>query len=158
MHSITFSGIDPSELREVLATGHDCNGVAIEPFVDTDGGWPLRCCLTDSMPGDELAIIAWSPYAWNGPCRETGPIVVHTGTCEGTWQQPSLPAELDVRTMTLRPYAADHSILYDLVSVVPDGGSLTALTAELLQHEQVAEVYGRNIRGGCFAFVARRDV
>ncbi len=64
--------------------------------------------------------------------------------------------EFDRRTMTLRPYAADHRILYDLVAVIPEGGSLTALSAALLERREVAEVYGRNIRGGCFAFVARR--
>ncbi|MEQ1700198.1 MAG: DUF1203 domain-containing protein [Ilumatobacteraceae bacterium] len=156
MTDITFSGIDPSHLREVLATGQDCNGVTIQPFIDEEGGWPMRCCLADSLPGEEVAIIAWSPYAWNGPYRETGPIVVHTGGCPGTWQQPTLPDEFDRRRMTLRPYDADHRILYDLVSAVPEGGSLTALSAALLERPEVAEVYGRNISGGCFAFVARR--
>lgn len=156
MNDLIFSGIDPTELSEVLAAGEDCNGVAIQPFIDEEGGWPMRCCLADSQPGEEVAIIAWSPYAWNGPYRETGPIVVHTAGCAGTWQQPSLPGEFDRRRMTLRPYDADHRILYDLVVAVPEGGSLTALTANLLERPEVAEVYGRNISGGCFAFVARQ--
>lgn len=156
MTDMIISGIDPTELRDVLAAGHDCNGVVIQPFVDAEGSWPMRCCLADSQPGDEVAIIAWSPYDWNGPYRETGPIVVHTAGCAGTWQLPALPDEFDQRTMTLRPYDTDHRILYDLVSAVPAGGSLTALAGALLEHPEVAEVYGRNIRGGCFAFVARR--
>lgn len=156
MNDLTFSGIDPTQLRRVLAAGIDCGGNPIEPFVDADGGWPMRCCLADSLPGDEIAIIGWSPYAWSGPYRETGPIVVHTAGCAGTWQLPALPEDFDRRTMTLRPYGHDHRILYDLVAAIPEGGSLTTLTAALLDRPEVAEVYGRNIRGGCFAFVARR--
>lgn len=156
MNDLLFSGINPAQLRDVLAAGIDCDGNPIEPFVDAEGGWPMRCCLADSQAGDEVAIIAWSPYDWQGPYRETGPIVVHTAGCPGTWQQPTLPAEFDRRRMTLRPYDADHRILYDLVVAVPEGGSLTALSMALLERPEVAEVYGRNISGGCFAFVARR--
>lgn len=157
MTTITFEGVEPQQLRDVLAAGVDCAGNPIEPFVDAEGGWPLRCCLTDSAPGDEVAIIAWSPFRWHGPYRETGPIVVHTRGCAGSWQRPALPADFDQRRMTLRPYGREHTILYDLVTPVAAGNGLNEAVAALLQHPDVAEVYGRNVQGGCFAFVARRE-
>ena len=58
--------------------------------------------------------------------------------------------------MTLRPYGAEHSILYELVSPISAGSGLNAAVGALLERPEVAEVYGRNVRGGCFAFVARR--
>ncbi|MGB8862053.1 MAG: DUF1203 domain-containing protein [Ilumatobacteraceae bacterium] len=156
MTNITFHGIDPAQLRDVLAGGIDQGGNPIEPFIDEEGGWPMRCCLSDSLPGEEIAIIAWSPFEWDGPYRETGPIVVHTKGCAASWRLPALPDEFDQRPMTLRPYGEEHRILYELVTSVERDAGLNAAVGALLEHPEVAEVYGRNVRGGCFAFVARR--
>ena len=101
--SINYSGIDPDDLRNVLADGVDHGGNAIEPFVDHEGGWPLRCCLNDSDPGDRVAIIAWSPFDWDGPYREVGPVVVHVDGCDGTAETETLPTALDESPMVLRP-------------------------------------------------------
>lgn len=156
MEQIIFEGVDPAELARVLAAGVDHAGNTIETVVDDEGGWPLRCCLADSVLGDEIAFIAFSPFDWNGPFRETGPIVVHARGCAATWRTALLPDELDQRSMTLRPYDREHRIVYDLVEPVPAGAGLKGRVCSLLQQPDVAEVYGRNTRGGCFAFVARR--
>src|SRR5688572_24412929 len=100
---VVFQGIDIAELERVLAAGVDHGGHPVQPFVDTEGGWPLRCCLADSAPGDEVAIIAWTQSDVLGPYRETGPIVVHTNGCTGAPPLPELPAGLDGRPMMLRP-------------------------------------------------------
>ena len=100
----TFTGIDTSELDRVLTIGTDHGGNAIEPFVDADGGWPLRCCLDDSRPGDRIAIIAWSAMPWSGPYAEVGPVVVHTDGCSRGVAGGRLPAEFDTRAMVLRPF------------------------------------------------------
>ncbi len=152
----TFLGIDPTRLRSALETGVDDGGNPIEPFVDRAGGWPLRCCLTDSRPGDRIAIIAWSPMPWTGAYAETGPIVVHTDGCDGGGPQPHLPTELDGRAMVLRPYGPDRRIAYHRVRHAPAGGSLTELVDELLAHDDVDFVHGRNVTGGCYAFTATR--
>jgi len=150
-----FSGIDTDELDRVLASGLDHGGNAIDVFDDPDGGWPLRCCLTDSRAGARIAIIAWSPFDWTGPYRETGPVVVHADGCSGT-ATISLPKDLDSRPMVLRPYGHDRRIAYDLVRHVPEGESLTFHISELLTHERVDMVHGRNVTGGCYSFTARR--
>jgi hypothetical protein len=155
--SVMFHGIDSVKLEAVLATGVDEDGNPIVPFADEDGGWPLRCCLQESAAGDRLAIIAWSPFDWTGPYRETGPVVVHVEACPGTPDVLSrLPAELDARPMVLRPYSHDHRILYELVTHLPVGGGVGAHAARLLRNPDVAEVHGRNWTGGCYAFTARR--
>ncbi len=156
MEQIIFEGVDPAELARVLAAGVDHAGNTIETVTDHDGGWQLRCCLADSVPGDEIAFIAFSPFEWNGPFRETGPIVVHARGCAATWQTERLPEDFDQRPMTLRPYNREHRILYDLVEPVPAAVGLDGRVRTLLQQPDVAEVYGRNPQGGCFAFVARR--
>jgi hypothetical protein len=153
-----FHGADQTELSAVLAAGVDHGGNRIEPFADPDGGWPLRCCFNDSMPGDLLAIIAWSPFTWDGPYRETGPIAVHADRCPAPGAAlTELPPVLDRRPMVLRPYSHDHRILYRLVSHVPEDRGVTAIVARLLDDPDVAEVHGRNRTGGCWAFTARRS-
>jgi hypothetical protein len=150
--SVMFRGIDVSELRVVIESGVDHGGNPVEPFEDVDGGWPLRCCLADSLRGDRIAIIAWRHDEVIGPYRETGPIVVHADSCAGAGIVERLPGALDLRQMYLRPYDLDHRIVYASVRLVPDGESNTVAAAALLEIPEVAFVHGRNVRGGCFAF------
>jgi hypothetical protein len=155
--SVTFHGIDRARLERVLAAAVDDGGNPIEPFVDDEGGWPLRCCLQESMPGDRLAIIAWSPFDWSGPYRETGPVVVHVEACPAApGVLTRLPDALDARPMVLRPYSHDHRIIYELVAHLPTGGGVGSAAERLLEDPAVAEVHGRNWTGGCYAFTARR--
>ena len=121
MANVAISGVDRDELANALREGRDHGGNPIEPFVDSEGGWPLRCCLEDSQPGDEIAIIAWSPFSWKGAYAETGPVVVHTGGCAAPKQRDELPPALDARGMTLRPYGIDHRIAYGQVRHVSAG-------------------------------------
>lgn len=156
MSDITITGINNAELADVLARGTDHGGNPIEPFVTDDDGWTLRCCLQNAAAGDEIAIIAWSPFPWKGPYAEVGPIVVHTRSCEGQPLLDRLPPELDVRPMTLRPYNRAHHIAYDRVHHLPAGGSVTAHIKALLEDQTIEMVHGRNTTGGCFAFQAQR--
>lgn len=151
-----FSGIDLAELNRVLSVGIDHGDNPVEPYLDTVGGWPLRCCLSYSEPEAQIALLAWSPFAWKGVYAETGPIFVHATPCAGPETVSALPAKLDAHPMVLRPYTHDHRIAYHRVQQVPAGESLAAHTAELLKHDDVEFVHGRNVTGGCYSFEARR--
>lgn len=155
-HRVVFGSIDRDELDRVLAARVDHGGNDVEPFTDADGGWPLRCCLTDSEPGDRLALIAWSPFPWSGPYREVGPIVVHHDGCARLPPLDALPSELDRRAMVLRPYTNQRRIAYDRVRHVPAGGSLTEHVRAILDGDEIEFVHGRNVVGGCYSFVAAR--
>ncbi len=155
--SINYSGIDPDDLRNALSVGVDHGGHAIEPFVDHEGGWPLRCCLNDSAPGERVAIIAWSPFEWDGPYREVGPVVVHVDGCDGPPETETLPPALDQSPMVLRPYSYDRRIAYEHVRHVDQGESLTDHVRQLLAVGNIEFVHGRNVTGGCYSFTARRD-
>lgn len=82
-------------LAAILDAGTDHGGNPVARFEDQSGGWPLRCCLTDSVRGDQLAIIALSPFPWDSAHRETGPVVLHTETCGGASR--SFPAQFETR-------------------------------------------------------------
>ena len=153
--TLHVTGIDIEELALALAGGHDHAGNPIEPFVDDDGGWPLRCCLGNSEPGDQIAIIAWSPFPWKGAYAETGPVVVHTSGCPGS-PDSVLSDEFDARAMVLRPYGYNQRIAYHQVRHIEAGASLSAELEALLGEADVDFVHGRNVTGGCYAFTATR--
>lgn len=83
-------GLDPQLLSELRSSRVDHGNNAVEAFTDDRGGWPLRRCLRDSRAGDSIAIAAWNPFPWRGPFAETGPIVVHVGTCD-SYDQTNVP-------------------------------------------------------------------
>lgn len=149
------TGADPAQLATLWSTGVDHAGDAVEPFVDAEGGWPLRCCLADSRPGDELAIVAWSPFPWSGPFAERGPIVVHAAPCAGPAGR-GVPQQFLGRPQVVRPYAADRRIAYDHVRLLEPGGGLPAAIAGALADPAIDFVHARNVLAGCWSFTARR--
>lgn len=153
------SGLDPETLAELLATGVDHSGTPVEPFEDTEGGWPLRCCLTDSQPGDQLAIVAFSLFPWQGAYRETGPVVVHVAGCPGA-PEGSLPQQFEQRRQVLRAYGdaagRAHTQIYDLHCIVGPGAGLGDAIATILDDDRVEFVQARNVLPGCYSFTARR--
>lgn len=151
---IEVTGADPSALDAMRSSGLDHGGNPVEPFVDREGGWPLRCCLRDSRPGDGLAIVAWSPFPWRGPFAEVGPVVVHARACDGP-AGGGVPTQFLTRQQVVRPYGLDRRIAYDHVRVVEPDGSLPAVIAEVLAAEGVDFVHARNVAAGCYSFTAR---
>jgi Protein of unknown function (DUF1203) len=148
--------LDPSRLAAMRAEGVDHGGNPIEPFVDAEGGWPLRCCLRDSHVGERLAIVAWQPFTWAGAFAETGPVVVHVDACEG-YEPGPVPPEFEARRQVVRPYTHEHRIAYDLARIVDEHESLADALADVFRHDEVESVLVRNVVAGCFSFRVVRD-
>jgi hypothetical protein len=144
-----------SQLADLRHLGRDHGGNPVEIFVDGEGGWPLRCCLQDSMVGERLAIVAWSPFPWSGPYAEIGPVVIHASDCGGR-TSTSLPVQFLSRPQLLRPYGYDRRIGYDDVVIVDGDDSLPDVLVDLLARGHVDFVLARNVRAGCYSFTAVR--
>jgi hypothetical protein len=153
--TIEIHGADPEQLRQLRSTGVDHNGDPVETFTDHEGGWPLRCCLTDSVRGDELAIVGWSPFTWGGPFAETGPIVIHADTCHGA-DASDVPAQFLTRRQIIRPYGHDRRIAYDRVVIAEADGSLPSVLDDLLGNDDIDFIHVRNVLAGCYSFTAQR--
>lgn len=153
-----YRGIDPAYRAAMLRRGTDDGGNPIEPFVDTEGDWPLRCCLRTSRAGEKLAIVALRPFAWDGPYAETGPVVIHAGGCEGS--DGSFPERFERKDQILRAYGRDegreHTQVYGLGRLVPAGTGLRTAIEQALRDPRVDEVHVRNVVSGCYSFAARR--
>jgi hypothetical protein len=153
---VEIDGADLAELTVARSSGIDHGGNPVEPFVDAEGGWPLRCCLTDSEPGEQLAIVAWCPFPWSGAYAEVGPIVVHAVACAGPITS-GLPGQFLSRPQIVRPYGHDRRIAYDHAALVEPDGSLPTVLRGLLSRDEVDFVIVRNVKAGCYSFTARRS-
>ncbi|MBC6463021.1 DUF1203 domain-containing protein, partial [Actinomadura sp. HBU206391] len=77
--------IPAEELARVRSAGSSAGPV--ERIV-SEGGDPLRCCLRDSEPGEELILFGYEPPIPSSPYREIGAVLAHARPCGG-------PAALD---------------------------------------------------------------
>ncbi len=73
-HHTTFEGLDYDEYLAALASGVDAAGNAIEPYVDSKGGWPQ--------------------FRWNGAYRETGPVAASLPEAASPSSPDAPPPEL----------------------------------------------------------------
>lgn len=154
---LRVAGADPTQLAELRASGVDHGGNAVEPFIDHEGDWPLRCCLQDSVRGERLAIIAWSPFPWRGPFAEVGPIAVHADACPGPCGH-GVPAQFLTRRQIVRPYGHDHRMAYEDIVIVEADGTLPDVLRDVLRdvlaRPGIELAIVRNLKAGCFSFTA----
>ncbi len=91
---------------------------------DLDGA-PLRCCLRDSRPGEEVALVSATPPGPQGAYVESGPVFVHARDCGG-------------------PRGEGYP------EVVEPGTGQEAAAARLLADPVVAFLHTRNVVHGCY--------
>ncbi|MGY4721468.1 DUF1203 domain-containing protein [Naumannella huperziae] len=155
---LAVTGVDPTTLAELLARGIDHAGAPVEPFADPDGGWPLRCCLADSQPGEEIAIIAFRPFPWVSAYAETGPVVVHADGCPGA--DGTFPDSFEGRDQVVQAFGDDagrrHVQVYDRHRLVRAGEGLRTTIEEIIADPRVEFVQARNVLSRCYSFTARR--
>jgi hypothetical protein len=145
-----------SALHEIDDSGH-----APDLLVDDEGGHPLRCCLRQSRPGEQIALVSYAPLRrWAqgnhvdvGAYDEVGPIFIHAEPCAGPVDD-GYPAELRGSPRMLRAYSERGRILRGVL--VEANGPFEEALEELLSDSQVAMVHARALEFGCFTFEVRR--
>lgn len=146
-------------MAELLARGIDHAGAPVAPFIDDEGGWPLRCCLTSSTVGENIAIIGFSPFPWTSAYRETGPLVVHAQECAGA--DGSFPIDFEQRDQVVRAFGRDSSRtrtqVYDLNALVRAGEGLQDTIERVLSHDRVEFIQVNNVLAQCHSFTAARS-
>ncbi|MFJ9759216.1 DUF1203 domain-containing protein [Streptomyces sp. NPDC101149] len=154
MTTYTARPIDPTTLKE-LRTADDA-GRPMSPFVDEEGGAPLRCCLRRSTPGERIALVSYAPLRrWAaetgvdpGAYDEQGPVFLHADPCAG----PDLDGyPFTGAHRTVRRYGRDGRILGGRLV---EGGVGTAIE-EAFADPHVALVHVRAVEYGCFLYEVR---
>ncbi|MGE3346529.1 MAG: DUF1203 domain-containing protein [Ramlibacter sp.] len=145
---LAVQGIPSEAARQLQAGGIDANGQP--PLRRTAEGLanPCRHCLQLIAQGDEKLVLSYRPFVAAQPYAETGPVFLHTHSCERyvSDQLPDWFAYLE--PAIIRGYGHDDWIRYETGAVVP-GKNLTAECRKILAHPEVAYVHIRS-RFNCF--------
>lgn len=148
LHTIPDEMLDP-----VRAGGADASG---EPAVHlaAEGGEPLRCCLRDARPGEDLILFGYAPPLPASPYREIGAVIAHAGRCAGPDRLDSYPPDWRDRPQVLRAYD-DRGWIHDATRL-HDGHDPEAVIAEMFAQPGVARIHSRNVAWGCYMFTITR--
>jgi Protein of unknown function (DUF1203) len=128
--------IPPDELHRIRAAGMDEAGNQLIPQADTEGGSPLRCCLRETRPGEEVLLIAYTPPGTRGAYTERGPVFIHTDPCEGYLSPDLYPAGLSHRQQVVRAY--DHEGRIAAGVLAGNGDQAVAVIHEMFGRPDVA--------------------
>ena len=147
--------IDPASLAAIRHAGQDEHG---NPFdIHAAHGWePLRCCLTVAAPGEGVALISYAPLDRHSPWREVGPVFVHGAACAGYQPEAGLPPQLRTGPRVLRTYDDNDALVYEHITVVPDGEDIGPAIDRLLAIPDVATVHVRALAAQCFTYAVTR--
>jgi hypothetical protein len=151
--TLVFEPIPAAELDRIRAAGYDEAGNRLAAQVDAAGGSPLRCCLRETLPGEHVLLIAYTPPGTAGPYAERGPVFIHASRCGGYSTPEQYPPELSHRQQVVRAYDHDGRIADG--TLVDDGHQAQAVTRELLSQPHIALVHVRNVGYGCYNFSVR---
>ncbi len=151
---LVFEPIPPGRLQEIRAAGVDEAGNRLTVQTDGESGLPLRCCLRESVPGERVLLIAYTPPGTRGAYAERGPVFVHAESCSGYLTPDRYPPALSHRQQVVRAYDRDGRIADGVL--VADGERAMAVIRESLTRPDVELVHLRNVGYGCYNFAVRR--
>ena len=144
----------PAEvLDRVRATGIDTSGNPVARIV-ADGGNPLRCCLRDAEPGEEMILFGYEPPLPASPYREIGAVLAHAEPCAGPGDPTRYPSDWLGRPQVLRAYD-ERGWIHDATRR-HDGSDPEAVIAAMLAEPGVVQIHSRNIDYGCYMFTVTR--
>jgi hypothetical protein len=151
--AVTIRAIPATVLDNVRATGVDAAGNRVEHIV-AGGGEPLRCCLRDAEPDEQLILFGYEPPLPASPYREVGAVFAHARPCAGPTSTSAYPDAWRGRAQVLRAY--DERGWIHALTRVHDGSDPDAVIAEMLAEPKVALIHSRNIAYGCYMFAITR--
>jgi len=151
--SFQIHAIPEEVLDRVRASGVDASGNPIERLTAT-GGEPLRCCLRDAEPGEQVVLFGYEPPIPASPYREIGPVFAHAEQCEGPIDVDIYPSVWLGRPQVLRAYDCNGWI--HPVTRVHDGNNPEAVIANMLANPEVVQIHSRNVAYGCYMFTVTR--
>ncbi len=145
----------PSDVFEdVRTSGVDALGNPVEHVV-ANGGEPLRCCLRNARPGEQMILFGYEPPLPPSPYREKGAVYAHVERCAGPANATEYPADWQDRPQALRAY--DSRGWIHPATRTHDGQDPEAAIAEVLAEPGVVQIHSRNLAYGCYMFTITKE-
>ncbi|MET8191940.1 DUF1203 domain-containing protein [Streptomyces sp. NPDC005246] len=153
--------ITPTALKELRV--RDDAGRPMYPYLDEEGGAPLRCCLRLSVVGDRIALVSYAPLrrwaahtgAEPGAYDEQGPVFIHAQDCggpapDGTGYPWARPGAL----RAFRRYDNRGRIIGGRMVELPEDAdaSFDRAFTEAFSDPDTAQVHVRAVEHGCYHF------
>ncbi|MFF2521349.1 DUF1203 domain-containing protein [Streptomyces liangshanensis] len=152
--------ISPTALQELRL--RDDAGRPMRPFLDEEGGKPLRCCLRPSVVGDRTALVSYAPLRrWAaasgidpGAYDEQGPVFIHAEECGGPAQDTGHPWARPGALRAFRRYDGRGRIIGGRLVDVPEDAdaAFDRAFAEAFADPETAQVHVRAVEYGCYHF------
>ncbi len=136
-------------LAAVRETHADVSGQSPAVVIVANGGEPVRCCLRNAAPDDELLLVNYEPPLPASPYREIGAVFIHAQPCASTADN-GYPADWLTRPQILRAYD-ERGWIHD-ATTVHDGSDPERAIRDVLAAPGVVLVHSRNIAYGCYMF------
>jgi hypothetical protein len=144
----------PTEVLDGMrAGGVDASGNRVERIV-AEGGEPLRCCLRNAEPHEQLMLFGYQPPIPTSPYREVGAVLAHAEPCAGPAGLDAYPQDWYGRPQVLRAYDR-RGWIHDATRM-HDGHDPEAVIAEMLAAPGVVQIHSRNVTWGCYMFAITR--
>jgi hypothetical protein len=145
----TVSAVPPLDLHRIRTAHHDDFGNPLTPIVNRNDDTPLRCCLREATPGEQVALIAYRPSDRGGPYAEVGPVFIHAERCVGYPSITEYPAGFRHRRQLFRAYDETGQQVHNQ-NVEP--GCIDSVLADLIDRPDIAFIHSRNVLAGCYMF------
>jgi hypothetical protein len=147
--SMRVHAIAIEELERVRRCGVDDFDNELRPFVTSDAGAPLRCCLREATAGERIALIAHRPFVARGPYAEIGPVFIHADACAGYAALRRYPEGFRHRRQILRAYDRTGAIVD---AILIEGAEAERAIAAMFANPDVVLLHSRNVLFGCYMF------
>ncbi len=150
MTGFTITGLDPAPFVDLYGqpdAALAARGVARMAVVEHPG-FPCRITLEDAQVGENVLLLNHEHLPVDTPYRQRHTIFVREGADRAAVFDNAVPAQLAIRTLSVRGYdAAGNMTDADLV----EGGDLPVLIERLFGDPAVAYLHAYNAKRGCFA-------
>jgi hypothetical protein len=150
-----FVAVPPSIAERIRRERRDEWGnVDLTPIrVDAERSAPCRICLRDALPGEEVLLFSYSPFAVAAPYRTVGPVFIHSHACTPHVASASVPPVLRARLLALRAHDASQAMIgHELV----EGDGVEAAAVSMLADSRTRAIHVHFARAGCYACTVRR--
>ncbi|OEJ30202.1 DUF1203 domain-containing protein [Streptomyces subrutilus] len=161
--TITYAplALTSTTLKELRV--RDDAGRSMCPYVDGEGGAPLRCCFRLSAVGDRIALVSYAPLrrwaaetgAEPGAYDEQGPVFIHAEDCGGPQADGTgFPWAPPGALRALRRYDSRGYITGGRLVELPDAAesALDRALTEAFADPDTAQVHVRAVEYGCYLF------